>query len=324
MLSRRVRELGRAVISLAPLVGLVARPEGRPNGISAVVRVKDEEEWVELAIRSIVGFADQIVIGDNGSRDRTPAIIDRLCREFPDLVEPLVLPEADICGLTNMLIDRTRYRWIVRWDADFVAQRSGAARISLLRNWLMGLNPRRYYMIYLSMVELVGDFWHQDPAHPYRTDAHCWTASPHLRYVFDAQGYESPLVPRWYAILRWQVPCFYHLNIKSDQRMFMNYLWKRYLIDGNRLEYAGLHDYAERVCLAEFGHRDLALAARDWTTTYVKRLIPFDGSRYPDYPELVRPYLSRPPYRILYQDGRIVGRQTLRGEGVPRVERDVP
>lgn len=306
---------GREVCSWLPMAGFLLPPD-RPQGISAIVRVKDEEEWVEAAIRSLDGFADQVVIGDNGSTDRTPAILARLGRELPGLVEVLTLPGADILTLTNALVARTRHRWIIRWDADFVAQTSGPVRISLLRDWLMRLNPRRYYMVYLRMVELAGDLWHQDPACRTRADAHCWTASAHLRYTYDPQGYESPLVPRWYSVRRWETPCFYHLNIKSDERLFLNHVWKQYLCDPRRHEYPDLAAYAEHLCLAEFGHRDVRRAAREWTTTYVKRLVPFDGSRYPEYPALIRPDVARPRYRILYDDGRIVGRQTLNREGV--------
>lgn len=303
----------REVCSWLPLVEILPPPV-RSEGISAIVRVKDEEEWIEPAIRSIVGFADQIVVGDNGSVDGTPAILARLGRELVGLVELFSLPEADILALTNALIARTRYHWIIRWDADFVAQTSGPVRISLLRDWLMRLNPRRYYMIYLRMVELSGDFWHQDPTHPTRKDATCWTASPHLRYVYDAQGYEAPRVPRWYAVRQWETPCFYHLNIKSDQRLFLSHLWKRYLLDPRRSEYSGFGEFAERRCLAEFGNCDIARAARAWTTEYVKRLVPFDSGRYPDYPALIHAAVSRPRYRIMYEGGRIVGRQTMEGD----------
>lgn len=306
-------QISREVCSWLPLTGALP-PPGRPAGISAIVRVKDEEEWLEPAIRSIVGFADQIVVGDNGSVDRTPAILRQLSDELPGVVEVLRLPEADIAALTNALVGRTRCRWIIRWDADFVAQTSGPARISLLRDWLMRLNPRRYYMIYVRMVEVSGDLWHQDPAHPTRADAHCCTASPRLRYVYDPQGYDSPRVPRWYAVRRWETPCFFHLNVKSDRRLFLSHLWKQYLLDPKRSEYSGLADFAERRCLAEFGHRDVARAARDWTTEYVKRLVPFDGGRYPDYPALIRPHVLRPRYRIVYEGARIVGRRMLEGD----------
>ncbi len=275
------------------------------------MRVRNEDEWLEPSVRSIVGFADQIVIGDNGSTDQTPAIIARLGLELPDLVETLVLPDADICELTNALIVRTRYRWIVRWDGDFVAQTDGPARIGLLRDWLMHRDARRYHMIYLRMVELAGDLWHQHPVSPARADAHCWTASPQLRYVYDPNGYEAPLVPRWFAVQGWKTPCFYHLHIKSDERMFWNYVWKRYLTDPTRSEDATLTEYAERLCRSEFGHTDMVRAAKAWTTGYVQELVRFDSSRYPEHPALVRPHLAAPRYRIVYDGGRIAGRVTL-------------
>jgi len=308
--SSLIGRISRAACSWLPVVGLV-RPPGRPQGISAIVRVRDEEEWLDASIRSIIGFADQIVIGDNGSRDRTPMIIERLRQEFPDLIEALVLPDADICALTNALIARTRYRWIIRWDADFVAHTTGPVRISRFREWLFGLPPRRYYMIYPRMVELTGDLWHQDPTNPTRADAHCWTASESVRYVYDARGYESPRVPRWYLVRRWEMPCFYHVNVKSDDRMFFNYAWKRYLVNPRRRKCSDISAYIDHLLVTEFGGRDLPRAAQEWVNRRVQQLVPIDHTRFPDYPELLGPALARPRYQIIDQGGRIVGRSTL-------------
>jgi len=90
----------------------------------------------------------------------------------------------------------------------------------------------------------------------------------------------------------------------------MSYLWKRYLRDPHRSRYAGLREYTERFCLERFGHRDASRAAQQWMTEYVKGLVPFDAGRYPGYPELLRPHLACPRYRIVYRDGQILGRET--------------
>ena len=305
-----LRRAGREVCGWAPPFGFHAPPR-RPDGIAAIIRVRDEEEWLELAVRSIVGFADHIVIGDNGSTDATPAVMRALAREFSDVVETLSLPDADICGLTNALIERTRHRFVIRWDADFVAQTDGPACIQRFRRWLLALNPRRSYVVYPRMVEVTGDFWHQDPANPTRGDAHCWTASDDVRYVFNRDGYEAPRVPLWYAVRRFTQPCFYHVNVKSDRRMFLSHVWKRYLLDPNRRAWGDLDGYVDHLLATEYDRRDLDSAAQAWTDRWVQRLIPFDAARYPAHPELLRPRLDRPRYRLRVDAGRIVGRQTL-------------
>lgn len=324
----------RAVFSRLPLAGF-RPPPPRPAGITAIVRVRNEEEWIEPAVRSLVGFADQVVIGDNGSTDATPAIVRRLAADLPGLVEALAFPGHDICALTNALLARARFRFVIRWDADFVGQTTGEYALAAFRGWLLGLDPRRYYMVYPRMVEITGDFWHQDPVNPTRADAHCWTASPFLRYVENRAGFEAPRVPLFYDVRRWDTPCFFHVNVKSDERMFWSHAWKRYLLDRGRVHEVGadahevragahevgpdaheMEDYVAGLLAREFGGADLANAARVWAAQWMRRLVPFDAS-YPSHPELLRPYLARPRYRIVYREGVVVGRETLDVEARP-------
>src|SRR5947207_7983507 len=46
-------------------------------GVSAIVRLKNEEDYLELALASIAPFFDEIVIVYNGCTDRTPEIVER-------------------------------------------------------------------------------------------------------------------------------------------------------------------------------------------------------------------------------------------------------
>ncbi len=71
MLNSHILELIRKVVSLAPLVGLVRRPPARPEGITACVRVKGDEEWIEPSLISIQEFADEILVLDNGASPET-------------------------------------------------------------------------------------------------------------------------------------------------------------------------------------------------------------------------------------------------------------
>ena len=67
--------LRRAVLQTAALA--------RPKRISAMVRVKNEEEFLAAAVRSIVDSVEEVVVVDNGSTDATPAVIASLRADYP-------------------------------------------------------------------------------------------------------------------------------------------------------------------------------------------------------------------------------------------------
>src|SRR6476620_10085547 len=45
--------------------------KGPPNLISVVINAKNEERWIVQAISSVEGFADEVVVADMASVDRT-------------------------------------------------------------------------------------------------------------------------------------------------------------------------------------------------------------------------------------------------------------
>jgi hypothetical protein len=49
--------------------------------------------------------------------------------------------------------------------------------------------------------------------------------------------------------------------------------------------------------------------AREWTEVYCRGLRRVDSALLPAYPALLRPYLERPAYRLVYRDGAIIGRE---------------
>jgi glycosyltransferase involved in cell wall biosynthesis len=305
---RRLSEAGRAVASWAPVLAAVP-PPNRAQGLSAIVRVKDEETWLEASIRSIATVADEIVIGDNGSTDRTPEILKHLEGELPGRVTVMRRPDLGIKDLTNLLIERTRFRWVIRWDADFVARTDGAASIQHLRGWLLGLDPRRYTFVYPTMIEVFGDFFHQRPATALRDDCHCFTYSDVLRYVYDRVGYEAPKVPVWYRILRYETPTFFHVDVKPSRRMFLSFLWTRYLGDPERVRFASFEDYVKAELATRWNGHNLDEAAAVWMPSVFQELVPYDRRRFGDYPTLLQPSLEPPKFQILYGNGRIVGRR---------------
>jgi bifunctional non-homologous end joining protein LigD len=54
--------------------------------VVGIALVRDEDLFVEQALRNVLGFCDELILADNGSRDGTLAILERLEAEQPELV----------------------------------------------------------------------------------------------------------------------------------------------------------------------------------------------------------------------------------------------
>jgi glycosyltransferase involved in cell wall biosynthesis len=177
-LSRFVRKIA----SVGPLVGAVSRPE-RPLNISIIMRVKDEKDWIRPSIQSIKSIADEIVIVDNGSTDGTWQILEEIASLEKGLIKLWQRSDLDHCSLSNFALEKTAFRWVLRWDGDMVAHTSGKYSISNLRERILSLDPRRYYLVYLRHINLAGDLFHQNPEEMVHIEEYIHTFSEKARYV---------------------------------------------------------------------------------------------------------------------------------------------
>jgi glycosyltransferase involved in cell wall biosynthesis len=165
----RARSLVRPPLAVAlwPLVRPFRRSieRGRDGarlrpGITAVVAARNEAYAIDLCLRSLVGFADQIICVDNGSTDGTLERMNRFRDSCGDQAE------VDIVSLPNgLLVDcreeglrRTRHQWHLRWDADMVAKTSGPENLVRLRDEI--LRDDRPRTMQLSYTNLIGDLRH--------------------------------------------------------------------------------------------------------------------------------------------------------------------
>src|SRR5579863_6741461 len=85
----------------------------KPAGISVCMIVKNEERFLAQALRSIAGVADEIIVTDTGSSDRTVEI----ARSFgADVIEREW--RNDFAWARNQSLERASKRWILSLDAD--------------------------------------------------------------------------------------------------------------------------------------------------------------------------------------------------------------
>lgn len=135
---------------------------GKKPGLSAIVRLKNEEDFAERALQSIAPFFDEIVVVYNGCTDRTPEIVEHFAAAEPERVKayhyvPEVFPQgsemhrrlpadhaSSLVHYYNFALSRATRRVCAKWDGDMIAapgpfgaliERIRRARTSPLRRW---------------------------------------------------------------------------------------------------------------------------------------------------------------------------------------------
>lgn len=122
-----------------------------PKRISAMVRVRNEAEFLDVAVRSIVDSVEEVVIVDNASTDASPAVIAALRADFPHKVVVDCYPHEiarvgsetwqllAASGGTSPHLSGTYYTWclrrctqpyVLKWDGDMIATDGLAAAIA--------------------------------------------------------------------------------------------------------------------------------------------------------------------------------------------------
>jgi len=296
----------RSILSFSPLLGIIPYP-ARPEGISVLMRVKDEADWIRSSIESIKRIADEIVIVDNGSTDGTYEMLEEISSKEKGLIKLWQRTDLNYCDLSNFALQNTSFRWMFKWDGDMVARTSGEYDIAKLRKRIFSLNPRRYYIIYLSFVNLAGDLSHHDPNEMVHIEEYIYTYSNSAHYIHPGR-FEAVRFPKYYRVLFWYEPYSFHVNVKPARRMLLRYFWEDWMELKDFVKYPILDDYVKAKIQGEFGTTSWDEAQRINMQKIFSNYISFDTKAFGPYPDLLRTHLESPKYKMIYENGKIIGR----------------
>jgi glycosyltransferase involved in cell wall biosynthesis len=131
---------------------LAGRP---PKKISAMMRVKNEVEFLERSINSVINLVDELVIVDNGSVDGSSDVIADFSNRFPKKVKAFNYPyKIARYGEETLTLAATKegkrspsflpnyYNWcaarcigpyILKWDGDTIATSALATTVERFR-----------------------------------------------------------------------------------------------------------------------------------------------------------------------------------------------
>ena len=319
--------IARYFCSLLPRAGLIPGPS-RPQGISAIVRVLDENHWLEASILSIKDHVDEIIAVDTGSTDGSLETLERLAASVKNL-KVFRFPGRLPWEFTNFALAKTSYRWIIKWDADCVAFESARGPLGGLVEFLRKLDQRTYYYVSSKLIELAGDFYHQFPGMRVRGDLDVFMYSEDARSVRVCRtlgrspgmvqlppGYTpEPLnicldtvrIPRYYRIVPFDGVIAYHVNIKPAARHLLGYFFLPWLGSENISKGQTLADYALEQVKTRWGLVDLGSAAAFYMTEYARLLARYDES-LGALPENIKALAARSRFKVVYENGKPAGR----------------
>jgi glycosyl transferase family 2 len=142
-----------------------------------MVRVRNEEEFLYSAVRSIIDHVEEVVLVDNLSTDGSAAIMERLRREYPEKVFVYQYPHpirrigrenweyaTDPAQRTSPSLSANYFNWckdrctcshVLNWDGDMIATDDFYETVSVWRHsdtevvFLRGVNvhPDREHLI---------------------------------------------------------------------------------------------------------------------------------------------------------------------------------
>lgn len=113
----------------------------RKSGISGIMRVKNDAEFIEPSVESCIDALDELIIVYNGCTDNSPEIIKRLAAKYPQKIKafeytPLIysvglteseyehaksLPKDSVhllANYCNFALSKASYKYVTKIDAD--------------------------------------------------------------------------------------------------------------------------------------------------------------------------------------------------------------
>jgi glycosyltransferase involved in cell wall biosynthesis len=118
--------------------------------------VKNEENWVGYALRSVLSYVDEILVWDTGSTDKTEFIVKSLDDPKIKYQRVAMKDELEFTKLRQQMLQETQADWLMILDGDEIwPDKSIADTVNFIK-----LHPGLEYLV-SPYFDLVGDIYHR-------------------------------------------------------------------------------------------------------------------------------------------------------------------
>ena len=290
--------------------------DGHPliMGISAVVAMKNEEYTLPFCLESLIGFADQVVIIDNGSEDNSLNLAKKFKSDHEGQVEVdiIELPGALLGDCREAGLKATRYQWHLRWDADMIAHTDGEFDMKKLRaKTLLDTTPRT---IQLPRINLTGDLTHV-------VKPKDWDEGEPILIWFNQDicyqefgKFDTVRVPKYFIQVKESINYYFHCQgLKSDMNLIHRFhyfrwreLYNRYPKNQIPRELENYDDFVNKRNICLFESSDQKSVKYRYNRQLVHTFEKIDIDKYGYYPEILRSEMNKENqrFKINYVDGK--------------------
>ena len=295
-------------------------------GISAVVAMKNEDYTLPLCLNSLIGFADQVIIIDNGSEDNSLELAKKFKSENNTQVEVdiIEMPGALLGDCREAGLKATRYQWHLRWDADMIAHTDGEFDMKKLKEKV--LKDRTPRTIQLPRINLSGDLFHV-------TKYKDWDAGEPILMWFNKDinyqefgKFDSIQVPKYYIQVKESTNYYFHCQgLKSDANLihrFHYFPWREnynQYNDSNRPEHIKTYEeFVSKRNLFLFDTNEVCKLKYRYQRQCVQNFEKLDLDKFGHFPKVLREETNKKEQRfeIIYKNDRIYNRIDRRDESM--------
>ncbi len=279
------------------------------KGITAVVSAKNEGYTILFCLKSLIGFADQVVCIDNGSNDDTLEKMKKFKMEFGDKIEVdiLEMPNALLGDCREAGLNATRYQWHLRWDADMVCKTSGNESMLQLRE--KALKNNRPRAIQLPRTNLYGDFFHTSKLYEIVDPGEPILIKMSTKIEYKEFGRFDTIRLPFYYITEVEEKRYYHhcAGLKSDTNLIHRYFYFNWREAINKKETSqDFETYKNADALKQFGTTNSCSLKYRYQRQCVQQYIKYDAKKYGDYPDVIKEELKKGKerFKIIYKNNR--------------------
>ncbi|MBK9731381.1 MAG: hypothetical protein IPO83_08845 [Chitinophagaceae bacterium] len=205
------------------------------KGIAFCLVARDEGYTIEACLKSIVGFADQLIAVDNGSTDDTFLKMTEFNEQYGNSIDIVLLkrPDLNLSECRQLCLNYVNRIWFFRGDGDFIL----LSKFKELKKII--LKYTRPGAVSLKLIELFGDEHHCNRYVQFIRPGEYYLRSfeRDIQYEEFFGRIEHARIPIYYRLQKKDAVGLIHANFcKSNKRIFYRTCYLDYR------EYANHHD----------------------------------------------------------------------------------